>query len=259
MRSPQPRRTRPLRRPDLESLEPRVALSTAATTALDQQLLERINDARADLGSDRPNDPTSRPLALAPEVKLVARQAAEGGARPADRTKVALRKVVRIREGNSIVYVRRGASDDPDAIDTLAQDIAMTLRKYGRSNRGYAQHTAIGVDVTREEPFGPENPILWARVISFRPRDNRAMVSGVVMRDANGDGLYDPGEGLAGVKISVPGRGTTMTSETGGYTLRLRGRGRVEGIASGGELEAPATWETVIRPGRVSRLNIVLD
>ena len=49
-----------------------------------------------------------------------------------------------------------------------------------------------------------------------------AMLTGVVYHDANGNGQYDPGEGLAGVKVSMQnGAYYAVTTASGGYAFPL--------------------------------------
>ncbi len=53
-------------------------------------------------------------------------------------------------------------------------------------------------------------------------KDDPAMLTGVVYDDANGNGQYDPGEGMAGVKVTMDGGAYyTLTSASGGYALPL--------------------------------------
>ena len=54
------------------------------------------------------------------------------------------------------------------------------------------------------------------------PADVPAQLVGVVYADANGNGEYDPGEGIAGVTVSMDGgRYYAVTSASGGYALPL--------------------------------------
>src|SRR5262249_6979296 len=51
--------------------------------------------------------------------------------------------------------------------------------------------------------------------------DSRPYLTGVVYTDANRNGVYDPGEGLGGVAVTVQGVGSTTTFDTGGYSFQL--------------------------------------
>ena len=53
-------------------------------------------------------------------------------------------------------------------------------------------------------------------------KDDPAMLTGVVYDDTNGNGQYDPGEGIAGVTVSMDGGAYyAVTSASGGYSLPL--------------------------------------
>lgn len=71
-----------------------------------------------------------------------------------------------------------------------------------------------------------------------------AFLTGVVIDDHNGDGFYDPGEGVGGVRVTAKGQGGVAETETapaGGYALAL----------------APGAWVvTFEREGRVRAVEI---
>jgi uncharacterized protein YkwD len=81
-------------------------------------------------------------------------------------------------------------------------------------------------------------------------------LTGSVFNDANGNGRYDLGEGLAGVTIAVNGASTT-TWESGGYTLALAA-GTYTVTASGGGLAQPVT-QTVTVGSANARANFALN
>jgi hypothetical protein len=54
---------------------------------------------------------------------------------------------------------------------------------------------------------------------SFATSGNARFLSGVVFADANGNGFYDPGEGLGGVTVSLGGVVVATTQATGLYTV----------------------------------------
>ena len=66
-------------------------------------------------------------------------------------------------------------------------------------------------------------------------------ILGVVYNDLNKNGLYDPGEGVAGVRIDVPGAAYYAVSATqGGYAIPYSGaNGMVTVTASGGPFSTP--------------------
>jgi hypothetical protein len=75
----------------------------------------------------------------------------------------------------------------------------------------------------------------------------------VVFHDATGNGEYQPGEGLAGVTITVAGVGSTTTMDAGGYAIQLA-PGTYTVTASGGGLPAPIARTIVLGHDNV-RLN----
>jgi len=68
-------------------------------------------------------------------------------------------------------------------------------------------------------------------------------ILGVVYNDLNKNGLYDPGEGISGVRIDIPGAAYYAVSATqGGYAIPYSGQnGSVTVTASGGPFPTPVT------------------
>lgn len=84
------------------------------------------------------------------------------------------------------------------------------------------------------------------------------LLLGVVFQDADEDGFYDPGEGVAGVSVHLSGSNWyTVTSSSGGYAVPFSvGGGTLEVYFSGGSLAAPQIM-TVAKTG--SNLKVDLD
>lgn len=60
-------------------------------------------------------------------------------------------------------------------------------------------------------------------------------VTGVAYRDSNRNGFYDPGEGLSGLRVDVPGSAYyAITSASGGYSVPVNGTGTYQVAFSGG-------------------------
>ncbi|SDF37261.1 protein of unknown function [Limimaricola pyoseonensis] len=79
-------------------------------------------------------------------------------------------------------------------------------------------------------------------------RDAEAQLLGVVIRDADGDGHYDRGEGLGGVTITATGAGgrfSTTSWESGGYQMVLP-EGQWTVSFSGGGLGGTARYEVAM-------------
>jgi hypothetical protein len=93
------------------------------------------------------------------------------------------------------------------------------------------------------------------------PRDaNRAFLLGVVYADRNGNGQYDPGEGLNGVQVS-PSTGDyyAVTGAAGGYTIPLptNGSGSLTLTISGGELGETQTTTVTYTVGQNVKVDFV--
>ena len=59
-------------------------------------------------------------------------------------------------------------------------------------------------------------------------------ITGVVYQDTNGNGFYDPGEGIGGIRVDVPGTNFfAITSPSGGYSIPA-GNGNYTATFSGG-------------------------
>jgi len=62
---------------------------------------------------------------------------------------------------------------------------------------------------------------------NFGNRNVPRLAGGVVFTDKNGNGFYDVGEGLGGVKISGSDGSSTTTWKSGGYALDLKGAAKI--------------------------------
>lgn len=72
-------------------------------------------------------------------------------------------------------------------------------------------------------------------------------VLGVVYTDANHNGLYDPGEGLAGVTVAPDvGNFFSVTGTAGGFAFPVGTSGTLTVTASGGPLSAPMNSQVVL-------------
>jgi hypothetical protein len=78
----------------------------------------------------------------------------------------------------------------------------------------------------------------------FALSTDTVFLGGVVYADADGDGFYSPGEGLAGVAVSAGGQ-TTQTTGSGGYQMPMA-PGAHTVTFSGGGLTAPVTRAVTI-------------
>ena len=119
----------------------------------------------------------------------------------------------------------------------------MTLREIGVGIFSAEKKNKDDVDTLLTEEFG-------------EPRRSRPLLTGVVFDDANKNGFYDTGEGLAGVTVRPDhGQFYAVTSTSGGFALPLF-YGRITLTISGGKLETPVT-ETVIVTGDNIELDVI--
>jgi hypothetical protein len=80
----------------------------------------------------------------------------------------------------------------------------------------------IGVVVGSNGPVGPQ---LVTQDFGSRA-DLTPMVTGVAYYDFNGNGFYDLGEGIGGVKVTIPGSlFYAITANSGGYSIPVSGNG----------------------------------
>lgn len=100
-------------------------------------------------------------------------------------------------------------------------------------------------------PFGGYNASMITQ--NFAATGQARFATGVVFNDLNGDGFYNPGEGLGGVAITINGQVAGHTSAAGGYAVPLTNGVWTVGF-SGGGLDG-AYYQTLSMAGR----NIGLD
>ena len=139
---------------------------------------------------------------------------------------------------NNIESIFGGSPFVADALRAFAGSPSHRVHVMGQE--GFAVYNEIGVGANLEEG-------LYGALIATDAHAG-LFLTGVVFADADGDGLLDLGEGLAGVTVTAGGR--TATSNTGGgWALRLPA-GRYSITASGG----PFTGTSVasVRLGKYS-------
>jgi hypothetical protein len=80
------------------------------------------------------------------------------------------------------------------------------------------------------------------------------ILSGIAFNDLNRDGVYEAGEELPGVTITIPGVGSTVTSSTGNYSIPLPA-GNDTVVAQGSAIATPVVRTIAMGTGNMS-LNI---
>ncbi|MEO1317800.1 MAG: DUF4214 domain-containing protein [Pseudomonadota bacterium] len=116
---------------------------------------------------------------------------------------------------------------------------------------GIAEVAGVFVD------FGtPYNAALTT--YNFGVSGSARFLTGVVFDDANGDGLYDIGEGRGGVTVSLDPGGVTASRSAGGYDLTLAGGGTATVSFSGGGLSGERSLRVAL-PGENVKLDLVTE
>ncbi len=132
--------------------------------------------------------------------------------------------------------------------------------RVGLMASGLVDSTNVGVALLPEEDNTTEvgplvcaiNYAVAASWVQDGTHDNRFLV-GTVWVDRNGNSIYDPGEGLAGVEVRLSdGDFYAVTGQAGGYAIPIRQPGRYEVSFRQGELPQPRT--TVVMVGESSLL-----
>lgn len=106
----------------------------------------------------------------------------------------------------------------------------------GRGHRnttmlGFFREVGIGISVGTDNQAHPGQPngafdSLYIVQDFGTQTGSLPLITGVVYHDANGNHFYDPGEGINGVRVSVPGSSFfAVTSPSGGYTVPVPGNG----------------------------------
>ncbi len=259
---PSPRRPRaPLY---VEELESRRLL--AAPSVAEQVFLERLNDARANptaygnaIGLNLAGVAASQPLAFDPRLIDGARghsqdmsvrnyfgHTGSDGSDPGRRMTAA--GFPWTGWGESIAA---GYPTPEEALKGLIIDA-------GIADLGHRRHLlamdpvfqgqrAVGVGVV-QNGIGSYHD--YYTIDSASDADGRPYLTGVVYNDLNHNGVYDAGEGLGGVPVTVPGVGTVTTWDAGGYSLRVA-PGTYTVTASGGPWGGPVSQTVAVGSANV--------
>lgn len=272
--------------------QPTQAYSHGNPTAAEQYMLELVNRARMNpageaalsgidlnegLASNTISALPKQPLTFNPSLLQSSRQHSQwmldedtfshtgaDGSSPADRMKAAGYVF-----SGSWSYAEnlgwRGSTGVPPVNSMVAQihkDLFVDADVTGRGHR-----LNLLADGLREIGVGVKtglftynlqtyNGVMVTQDFGRTDADPAAFLVGVVFQDLNGNGSYDPGEGLPGINV-VPSSGVyyALTSDSGGYAIPLSASsGTLVVSISGGSLAAPIT-KTAVLTGR----NVKLD
>jgi uncharacterized protein YkwD len=256
-------------RPAVQELEPRQLLAGFQPTALEQVLLERLNDARANpaaygaaIGVNLAGVAPSQPLAFNTQLIQAARLHAldmnnrgffahvnPSGQGPGERLTAAGFSWTSFGESIAAGYPSPESALAALIIDDGVADLGH--RRHLLAIDGPARNQSqVGIGVV-QNGSGPFRN--YYAIDTATSGDTRPFLTGVVFDDFNRNGRYDAGEGLGGITISVAGVGTTTTFGSGGYNFQLS-PGTYTVTAAGLGLPAPVTQTVTVGPTNV-RLN----
>ena len=255
----------------IEELENRLTPSGLAPTGLDQLMLVELNAARANpaaygqsIGVNLSNVAPSQPLAWSPLLIAGAQAHSQSmnqydyfghddtsGADPSQRM---------TNEGYSWVSwgesIAAGFATPADALDALITDGGVPSMDHRQQLLAltplFQNQSQIGIGIVLNGT-GPYQD--YYTIDTAAPANPLPFLTGMVYNDANSNGQYDVGEGMAGVTIRVLGVGSTGTFASGGYEMQLN-PGTYTVVASGGGLPAAQIYQVSIG-GQNSELDIV--
>lgn len=126
----------------------------------------------------------------------------------------------------------------------------------GRGHRNttmlaFFREIGVGITVGKDnennpgQPNGPWDSLYIVQ--NFGAQTSQTpFVTGVVYQDTNGNGFYDPGEGIGGIRVNVTGTSFfAVTSPSGGYSVPVPGNGSYTATFSGGSFPATQRNATV--------------
>jgi uncharacterized protein YkwD len=240
----------------MEALEGRLVLNGYTPTGLEQEFLERLNDARANpaayfqsVGLDPSTAPApSQPLAFNTALIQSSRDhstdmsvnnyfghTGSDGSSPFQRMS---------NDGFPWVGAAESIAGGQSSVETALQALIVDsgvsdlghrkqLLSFGGSPYTSEQQTGVGIVMN-----GSGSLHNYYTIDSGNTSNTAPFLTGAIYQDANHNGLYDNGEGLGGVTISVTGSNgsyQTTTWSSGGYSLQVKS-GTYTVTASGGSL-----------------------
>lgn len=221
----------------LSELEPREVPAVLQPTVAEQVFLERLNDVRAQpaaygrsIGIDLSYVMPATPLAF--DMRLIAAAHAHSvdmntrgffGHTGSDGDTVGERLSDAGYPWRGYAEsITAGQSSVAEALKTLIVDANTASRAHRHQLLGhgstYRPQRDVGVGAV-QNGTGPKTH--YYTVDTAYTTDTRPYLTGVVYRDANGNGKYDAGEGIGGAAVKTSAGHATTTWGTGGYSLRV--------------------------------------
>jgi len=241
----------------------------AQPTAYEQYVLELVNRARGNPGAEAArlgiglndglaagtlSDSPQQPLAF--NLQLIA--AAQGhsawmlannsfshtganGSSPGDRMSAAGYSFTGSWSWGENIAIQYGSGTAPSQATSAALEAMLFKSPEHRTNILNASFREVGIGVAGGTYQG-QSAVDVTQDFAFS--GSGSFLTGVAYTDLNGDGFYEPGEGLGGLSVQVKsGMGAvyqTTTWDTGGYQLQLPA-GTYQVTFSGSALATPVT------------------
>ncbi|MBN2797773.1 MAG: hypothetical protein JXX28_01380 [Deltaproteobacteria bacterium] len=117
-----------------------------------------------------------------------------------------------------------GATDWIQALDALVLDTCVKVRVNRQHLLGLgalsSEYRDVGLGSYQTAAIeGDRHRVFVVEAAVRRGESGTGAIQGVVYVDRDGDGAYDLGEGVVGIKVEVEGRAWTLTTSGGGYVL----------------------------------------
>ena len=254
----------------IEELESRRLLSGFQPTAAEQILLEQLNDIRANpaaygasIGVDLSGVAPSQPLAFDPiliQAALLHAQDMNTRGYFDHNTPEAIDPGQRLTNAGFLWTSWGESLAGGSAYPNSASALSALILDAGIADLGHRHHllatdavfqtqNAVGIGIVQNG----SGPLTNYYVIDTAAAvtSNLPILTGSVFKDANGNGRYDIGEGLANVQLTVTGDTnsfTTVSFDSGGYSIALN-PGTYTVTASGGGLTTPISQVVTISTG----------
>jgi uncharacterized protein YkwD len=270
-----PTALRPVRRCRLqvEELEARRVLSGYQPTAAEELFLVELNAARADpaaygasIGVDLSGVAPAPPLAMNQVLAKTAHVHSQdmnahgyfahttlNGINPGQRL---ARAGFAWTTWHESIAGGESYATPADALEALIIDTGIPNLDHRRHllamDPVFQGQRQVGIGVVQNGAGPLDN---YYTIDSASTTDPRSFLTGVIYNDANGNGRYDLGEGLAGVTITVSGpqRASITDFNSGGYSLQLE-PGVYTVTAHGGAL-----GRSITRTVTIGSVNVELD
>lgn len=181
----------------------------------------------------------------------------EGGSSPSDRVMAA---GYPSGAGENIAWGGTTGAVDPDA-STRARHDGLFISPGHRVNICRDRYHEVGLGIRMGEFFAQGrnwNSLMVTQKFGSSTHTAAPYLVGVVHYDFDGDGFYDPGEGIGGIEVTVEGAvHHTATASAGGYALPVPAAGGTREVSfSGPSLDE--SFPVVFPAGANHKVDLVL-